>query len=282
MAAELFFQLYGLLTRSRRHGFRPRGDAADGPDDSPVDGRKHAQLCRAIDEDKRRKDRHEVDRRPAEVGLNEGGRLPRMEHKDQSLACEHTRAFGWLKTATGLEETVETKDLDTQEFADDMTRMDCKKFNTLPYNILITKLKGETFNIVSSVHDGCGLEAWRLLMKRYELRTPVTKRPLLNTIFNMKAAKKVEEIEKILLKLEDIFTRCETMANNKLPEDIKTVIMMELCTPDPKENLEFNLKDVGYKETREAVMDYVERKRRDPITAMEIGKPGERLLRERW
>ena len=40
--------------------------------------------------------------------------------------------------------------------------------------------------------------------------------------------------------MEDIFTRYETMANNKLPEDTKTVIMMELCTPDLKENLEFS------------------------------------------
>ena len=77
----------------------------------------------------------------------------------------------------------------------------------MQYNILITKLKGEAFNIVSCVHDGCGLEAWRLLTKRYEPRTPATKRALLKTIFNMKAAKKVEEIEKNLLKLDDTFTR---------------------------------------------------------------------------
>ena len=37
------------------------------------------------------------------------------------LVNQDPRALGWLKTATGLEETVETKDLDTQEFADDMT-----------------------------------------------------------------------------------------------------------------------------------------------------------------
>ena len=103
-----------------------------------------------------------------------------------------------------------------------MTRMDCKKFNTLLYNILITMLKGEAFNIVSSVHDGCGLEAWRLLMKRYEPRTPATKRALLKTIFNMKAAKKVEEIEKNLLRLEDIFTRYETMANKTMRSQINS------------------------------------------------------------
>ena len=86
----------------------------------------------------------------------------------------------------------------------------------------------------------------------------------------MKAAKKVEEIEKNLLKLEDIFT-CETMANNTLAEDMNPVIMMELRTPDLTEHLEFTLKDAGYREKREAVMAYVEKKRRDPIKAKQIG-----------
>ena len=279
MVAELIFQLYGLFTRSRRHGFRPRGDTADGPDDSPVDGRKHAQPCRAIDEDKKegKIDTKSIGGPPEWDSMKEEGFQEWNMRIKAWLVNQDPRALGWLKTATDMEETVETKDMDTREllpttitygrdvwmalvfifylslfwehkpsgFADDMTRMNCKKFNTLLYNILITKLKGEAFNIVSSVHDGCGLEAWRLLMKRYEPRTPATKRALFKTIFNMKATKKVEEIEKNLLKLEDIFTRCETMANNKLPEDMKTVIMVELCTTDLKENSVFNLKDVG-------------------------------------
>ena len=187
------------------------------------------------------------------------------------LVNQDARALGWLKTAADMTETMDSQDLDLQQFPTEAERQDCKKFNVLLNNLLITKLKGEAFNIVASVRDGCGLEAWRLLMKRYEPRTPATKRALLKTIFNMKSAKKVEEIEKNILKLEDIYTRYESMSNTKLPEDIKTVIMIELCTPDLKEHLEFNLKDVGYKETREAVMAYVERKRRDPLTAMEIG-----------
>ena len=139
------------------------------------------------------------------------------------------------------------------------------------YNLLVAKLRGEAFNIVSSVRDGSGYEAWRLIMKRYEPRTPGTKRALLKTIFNMKPAKKVEEIEKNVLRLEEIFNRYEVMSKEALAEDIKTVIMIELCTPELKEHLEFNIKDVSYKETREAIMAYVERKRRDPITAMEVG-----------
>ena len=61
------------------------------------------------------------------------------------------------------------------------------------------------------------------------------------------------------------------MSKSALQEDLKTVIVMELCTPDLKEHLEFNTKEMGYKETREAIMAYVERKRKDPSTAMEIG-----------
>ena len=187
------------------------------------------------------------------------------------LMNQDGRALKWLGAARVANEAMTTESLDLNDFDDEHIREDCKKFNTMLFNILITKLKGEAFNIVSSVKDGCGFEGWRLLMKRYEPRTPATKRALLKTIFNMKAAKKVEEIEKNLLKLEDIYARYEIMADSKLPEDIKTVIMIELCTPELKEHLEFNSKDVGYKETREAVMAYVERKRRDPYTAMEIG-----------
>ena len=192
------------------------------------------------------------------------------------LVNQDSHAIEWLESARISNDVVETEGLELHQFPDDQTREDCKKFNAMLYNILITKLKGEAFSIVSSVKDGCGLEAWRLLMKRYEPRTPATKRALLKTIFNMKAAKKVEDIEKNLLKLEEIYNRYENMATTKLSEDIKTVIMIELCTPELKEHLEFNSKDVGYKETREAIVAYVERKRRDPrnITIMSIARIG--------
>ena len=49
------------------------------------------------------------------------------------------------------------------------------------------------------------------------------------------------------------------------------MIMVALCTPDLREHLEFNSKDIDYRETREAVMAHVEHKRRDPTTAIEMG-----------
>ena len=188
------------------------------------------------------------------------------------LGNQDDRALHWLNAARDADHVLEKDDLDIQHFSSDQEHADCKKFSTMLNNILVAKLKGEAFTIVSSVRDGSGFEAWRLLMKRYEPRTPGTKRALLKAIFNLKAAKKVEDIEKNVLRLEEIFNRYEVMAKEGLPEDIKTVIMIELCTPELKEHLEFNIKDVSYKETREAVMAYVERKRRDPLTAMEVGE----------
>ena len=187
------------------------------------------------------------------------------------LTNHDSRAQRWLNAARDADDTIETDDLDVQHFNDEGERDALKRFNGMLYNILVTKLRGEAFNIASSVRDACGLEAWRLVMKRYEPRTPGTKRALLKCLFNMKAARKVEEIEKNLLRVEEIYSRYETMTKERLPEDIKTVIMTELCTPELKEYLEFNNKDISYKDTREAIMAYVERKRKDPLTAMEVG-----------
>ena len=187
------------------------------------------------------------------------------------LVNQDDRALSWLNTARDADVVLETEDLDVQNFQSDAVRNSCKRFNGLLYNLLVTKLKGEAFNIASSVRDACGLEAWRLLMRRYEPRTPGTKRALLKNLFNMKAAKRIEEIEKNLLRVEETYARYEVMSSAAIPEDIKTVILTELCTPELKEYLEFNSKDYGYKETREAIMAYVERKRKDPLTAMEVG-----------
>ena len=152
--------------------------------------------------------------------------------------------------ATTLNSVNETNDLDEHQYPNENERIAVLKFNTVLYIILVTKLKGEAFNLVSSVRDGSGLEAWWLLMKRYAPRTPATKRALPNkSIFNMKAAKIVEEIEKILLELEEIYCKYGSMSNNLLFEDIKTVTMVELCTLELWEHLEFNAKDIDYKAT---------------------------------
>ena len=62
--------------------------------------------------------------------------------------------------------------------------------------LLMSCTEDGAFRICYSVKDGNGLEAMRLLMKRYEPRTPGTKRALLKAVINNVPAKKPEDIEK--------------------------------------------------------------------------------------
>ena len=83
------------------------------------------------------------------------------------LVNQDERALKWLKAARDLDSKFETDDLALKFDSWDMAeRNDCNKFNALLYNIMVTKLSGEAFKIVTSVRDGCGIEAWRLITKR--------------------------------------------------------------------------------------------------------------------
>ena len=58
------------------------------------------------------------------------------------LGNQDDRAQRWLDAARDTDHVVETQDLNVQVFDDDSERTDCKKFNSILYNILVTKLKG--------------------------------------------------------------------------------------------------------------------------------------------
>ena len=52
----------------------------------------------------------------------------------------------------------ETDDLDLKYGSLDQSELnDIKRFNAMLYNIMVTKLSGEAFKIVTSVRDGCGI-----------------------------------------------------------------------------------------------------------------------------
>ena len=74
------------------------------------------------------------------------------------LVNQDERAMEWLKMARDSAGLIETDDLDRGTFQSEQLREKCKKLNAMLYNILVTKLKGEAFNIVTSARDGCGYE----------------------------------------------------------------------------------------------------------------------------
>ena len=52
---------------------------------------------------------------------------------------------------------------------------------------------------------------------------------------------------------------CRT--KDELPEDLNITVIIDLCVKDLKEHLELNSKELNYREVRDEIMSYVERKR---------------------
>ena len=69
------------------------------------------------------------------------------------LTNHDSRGQRWLNAARDAEDMIETDDLDVQHFNDPSEREALKRFNGMLYNILVTKLRGEAFNIAFSVRD---------------------------------------------------------------------------------------------------------------------------------
>ena len=121
--------------------------------------------------------------------------------------------------------------------------------------------------------EGNGLEALRLIFRRYEPRTPATKRAVLKAVINNPQCKRVEDIEKNLLHVEELIRKYESMAGSELPEDLKVTVIIDLCPKDLKEHLELITRDMKYKEVRDEIASYVERKRdtfSNQVKAMEV------------
>ena len=146
-------------------------------------------------------------------------------------------------------------------------------FANVLYSILMSCTEDGAFRICYSVEAGNGLEAIRLLMKRYEPRTPGTKRALLKAIINQAPAKKPDDLEKTLMHLEELIKKYEVMGGAELPEDLRVALIIDMCHKDLKEHLELTTKDMTYREVRDEIVNYAERKRNafgNDLKAMEV------------
>jgi hypothetical protein len=136
-----------------------------------------------------------------------------------------------------------------------------KNFSNKLFATLISCTEGDAFKLVNSVQNGVGLEALRLLKRRYEPRTPGTKRAILKNIINNAQAKRIIDVEANLMHVEGLMKKYENMARDNLPEDLKVTVIIDLCHKELKDHLELSTKDMEYREVREEIMNYVERKR---------------------
>ena len=80
-------------------------------------------------------------------------------------------------------------------------------------------------------------------------------------MINDAPAKKPEEIEKNLMNVEELMKKCEVLGGEPLPEDSRVTVIIDMCTKDLKEHLEFITREMKYKEIRNEIMIFVERRR---------------------
>ena len=164
----------------------------------------------------------------------------------------------WIQWCGQQQIAILEADIDV-EFGNDAFTV--KEFAVKFYSILLSCMEDDAFWICHSVKDGNGLEAMRLLMKRYEPRTPGTKRALLKAVINNAPAMKPEDIEKNLMNVEELMKKYEVLGGESLPEDLRVTVIIDLCTKDFKEHLELITREMKYREVREEIMSFVERKR---------------------
>ena len=188
------------------------------------------------------------------------------------LRVSTPQAMEWISWAGSQASTID-EDL-IEEYYQGVNQ-EVINFGNRLYAILLSCTEEDPFNICYSVADGNGLEAMRLLMKRYEPRTPGTKRALLKAVINNLLSKRPDEIGKNMMHAEELMRKYEQLAGEGLPEDLRITVIVDLCTKDLRERLEHGTKDMSYKEVRDEIMAYVERKRDlfgSQVKAMEVDR----------
>ena len=134
-------------------------------------------------------------------------------------------------------------------------------FNRKLYVIPVDTCKDKPYRIVDSAGNGQGFEAWRLLHRRYNSRTPGTKRALLQSLFSLKPASTIDAFESLLLTIEEMVRRYDGMADSVMSEDIRCAILVACCPKDLKDFLDMSFEEFVYTDLRNKINTYVERKR---------------------
>ena len=190
------------------------------------------------------------------------------------LRVSNSKGLEMVEVMCKSKETfIDDLDIDNYAQAHDLVQDHMHEFSNILYALLVTNTEEDAFRIVNSVTNGSGIEAYRLLRKRFESQTPGTRRALLNSIINNPQCKKVNEVERNLMNLEELVKRYESITGTTLQYDLVVTVMIDLCNKDLREHLEMRATDMKASEVRDDIRNYVERKRdviNSQVKAMEV------------
>jgi len=188
------------------------------------------------------------------------------------INAAHPEGLSWLNWAHAQNDIIDASTLELN-FPEVAVQQALVRFSNKLHTLLLSFTDKSAWTIIDSVEDGNGLEAYRQLCRRYEPKTPGTKRALLKGIINMPAAKSIKDVEPLLRKVEELMKRYEVMSGTKLPEDLCVTVIIDLCSRELREFLELSTKDMKYQQVKEEIMNYVENKRTsfgNGLKAMEV------------
>jgi len=206
-------------------------------------------------------------------GIGRGGKIPEFHGKEAKYAEWIIKMTAYFKVhlqqserylAIAMNADTEQNDEAFEKGDGDWMGEDAedvKKFSSTLYSVLINNTSDDAFTICNSTKTCQGLEAIRLLRRRYDPKSPRTKRAILKGIMNLGPAKKLSELERTILKLEEMVTKYESMSKVELPEDLIIITMIDLCHKELREHLELNNKSMKKSDVREEIFSYIERTR---------------------
>ena len=190
--------------------------------------------------------------------------------------------MGWAMNMTPTKEMPDATELNIDEKWGPQMRDDVKEFSAQIFKLLVNITEDEPFKICNAAPSGEGLEVLRLLRKRYDPRTPGTKRALLKVMMNITSCKKLGDVQQMIMKVEALVKKYDELAGvgSALPEDLVVTMMIEVCSKELREHLELSTKDMKIDEVREEIMNYVERKRAN--AGAEFDTVEMSALKEEW
>ena len=135
-----------------------------------------------------------------------------------------------------VKDEVVIADLDNQHVGDDFQPL-IKQANTEFFQILATHLRGEALTLAKGVHDMNGLEAWRLLVRRFEPSSKSRMFASIMTILDVKRNVPKSEFANALSAWELQVKSYEAILKKTLDSDLKISASLMMAPPEIRQLL---------------------------------------------
>ena len=165
----------------------------------------------------------------------------------------------WIVWAVEQKGAIDDQDIDLK-WGDVAEQV--KAFSSQLFVTVLSNCEGDAWKLIQSAGTGNGLEGMRLLTKRYDPRNPGTKRSILRNLLTIPACTKVSEVEKAIMRIEEMVKKYESMTGGvNLPDDLVATVMISVCHKELRDWLELSTDDMKKEDAKAHIFNFIERKR---------------------